>query len=114
MVPTAHPDKASRPKRKADSGSRFGMLNRFVDLTLRRIDATAAVVWLVLFRDTKPDGLVRTGQADLARRIGLSDRTVRTALRQLERLGLLVVVKRGRLGIGATVYRVRAGVKDDQ
>jgi len=70
-------------------------------------------VWPVLFRDTKPDGLARTSQADLARRIGRSVRTVYTALRQLETLGLLMVIRRGRVSVGATVYRVRPLARDD-
>ena len=103
-----------KPKRKPGrDGGRFGVLNRFVDVTLRGIGPTAAAVWLVLFRDTKPDGLARTSQADLARRVGRSVRTVYAALRKLESTGLLIVVRRGRLNTGATVYRVRPLVRDD-
>ncbi len=108
------PDRTTgEPKRKRAGGGRFGVLNRFVDVTLRRIGPTAAAVWLVLFRDTKPDGLARASQADLARRTGRSVRTVYAALRQLETAGLLIVVRRGRLNAGATVYRVRPLVRDD-
>lgn len=99
-------ERAAKPKHIA--GGRFAVLNHFVDVTLRSIDPAATVVWLVLFRDTKPDGLARASQADLARRLGRSVRTVYSALRQLEARGLLVVVRRGRLNTGASVYRVRA------
>ena len=106
--PARHPDR-TKPKRKpGQAGGRFAVLNGFVDLTLRRIVPTAACVWLVLYRDTKPDGLARTSQTDLARRTGRSVRTVYAALRKLERLGLLIIVRKGGLNIGATIYRVRA------
>ncbi|MFQ5807588.1 MAG: helix-turn-helix domain-containing protein [Phycisphaerae bacterium] len=102
---TAKPSK--RPKGKCGAG-RFGVLNAFVDVTLRELDRTAAAVWLVLFRDTKPNGLACTSQTDIARRAGVSVRTVYRALRRLVRLGLLVVVRKGRLNVGASVYRLRA------
>lgn len=104
----------NQPKRPVRiAGGRFGVLNRFVDLTLRRIGPTPAAVWLVLFRDTKPDGTARTGQEDIAKRIGKSVRTVYDALRRLEKLGLLIVVRRGRVNTGPTVYRVRPLTKED-
>lgn len=117
LEPAPTPSRANagrKPKRQAATdGGRFGVLNRFVDLTLRRIDPTAAAVWLVLYRDTKRDGLARTAQADIGRRIGRCVRTVYAALRRLEGLGLLIVVRRGRLNTGATVYRARPLVGDD-
>jgi DNA-binding GntR family transcriptional regulator len=61
----------------------------------------------VLWRDTKPDGAVRTSQADLARRAGISDRTIRQALKRLETAGLLKVVYRGGFRRGLSRYRVR-------
>lgn len=64
-------------------------------------------VWLVLYRDTKQDGTARTSQADMARRVGTSDRTVRRALDKLERRGLLKVTYRGGIGRGPSAYRVR-------
>ncbi len=53
-------DRLKRKPKPGHGGGRFGVLNGFVDMTLRCIGPTAAVVWLVLFRDTKPDGLART------------------------------------------------------
>ena len=70
-------------------------------------------MWLVLYRDTNPDGLVRTSQADLARRVGLTVRTVYAALKRLERCGLLVLVHRGGLNRGTSVYRLGAVADDD-
>lgn len=69
-------------------------------------------MWLVLYRDTKPGGLARTSQTDLARRTGRSVRTVYAALHKLEKLGLLTVVRKGGLNVGATIYRVRPLVQD--
>jgi hypothetical protein len=63
-------------------------------------------VWLILFRDTKPNGRANTSQGDLARRAGVCPRTVRTALRTLIATGLLRVVRRGNVNQGASVYAV--------
>ena len=101
-----HP-KRTPSKRASAARQRFAMLNRFVDVGLRGIDATAAKVWLILYRDTR-DGIARTGQGDMAHRAGLSTRTVRRALARLESAGLLDVVHRGRIGAGPSIYRIRA------
>lgn len=86
------------------------MLNSFVDASLRDIGSSAAVVWLVLFRDTR-NGLARTAQQDIARRTGLTARTVYSALKRLQGCGLVRVVRRGGLNRGPSVYRLR-GVSD--
>lgn len=101
------PPKRTPGKRASAVGRRFAMLNRFVDVGLWEIDATAAKVWLILYRDTR-DGTARTGQGDIAHRAGLSTRTVRRALARLESAGLLDVVHRGRIGAGPSIYRIRA------
>ena len=99
-------DKASSTKRK--TGDRFRVLNNFADFTLRTLTRTEAAVWLLLWRDTKSDGLARTGQSDLAKRAGVTRRAVTAAIGQLERRGLLVVVERGRLQSGPSTYRVQS------
>ena len=102
------PAKVAKPKRSAKSAKgRFGVLNTFVDVTLRELDRTAGLVWVILWRDTR-DGRARTGQADIARRIGCSARTVRSAVKRLEACGLLTVVFRGGLNRGPSIYRMRA------
>lgn len=63
-------------------------------------------VWLILFRDTKANGIARTGQTDLARRAGLKPRMVRYVLASLEAKGMVRVVHRGRLNAGPSSYRV--------
>jgi DNA-binding transcriptional ArsR family regulator len=106
-------DAAPDVGRKSKAGrGRFGVLNQFVDQTIRRIDVAAVLVWIVLFRDTKPDGLARASQKNIAERIGRSVRTVYEAVRQLERAGLVTVVRRGRLNGGVSVYRVRPLIRD--
>jgi hypothetical protein len=104
---TAPPAPAAKPKRRSRS-ERFAVLNAFVDFGIADADLTPAevLVWLVLFRDTKGDGTARTGQADIARRAGLSRRGVQKALDKLVAKGLVALVRRGRLNAGPSTYRV--------
>lgn len=90
------------------SKHRFETVNTFIDVTMRGVTARAAQVWLILWRDTKPNGLARTGVSDLARRAGCSVSTAKRALAELRRLGLIVVVTRGHEGGGLTCYRLVA------
>lgn len=98
---------AAKPKRRTRS-ERFAALNAFVDFGIANADLTPAeaVVWLVLFRDTKGDGAARTAQADIARRAGLDVRTARRAVATLTTKGMLQTVRRGRLNAGPSTYRV--------
>jgi hypothetical protein len=86
---------------------RFATVNAFLDVAARDLELSQIVVWLLLWRDVKSDGLARTSQADLARRSGLNPRTVRRAVRALAATGLLTVVRCGNLRTGPTAYRVR-------
>jgi hypothetical protein len=90
------------------AGDRFRTLNAFIDVTMAELRPAERSVWFILFRDTKPNGIARTGQSDLAARAGVSERAVRAAIQSLERRGLLEVVRRGRLHHGPSSYRVRA------
>lgn len=105
-VPPPSP-RAPKPHRRTRS-QRFAVLNAFVDFGIAAADLTPAeaLVWLVLFRDTKAEGTARTAQADIARRAGLSVRGVKKAVRTLSAKGLLAVVRRGRLNSGPSTYRV--------
>mgnify|MGYP001293253949 CR=1 FL=1 len=96
------------------SAGRWAMLNYFADVTARTLPALAVAVWFQLFRNAKPDGLLRLSQAELARRVGKSPRAVYSALRRLELAGVLTVVHRGSMNAGPTIYRVRARRKDDR
>jgi len=86
---------------------RFGMLNGFIDDIAGTLTPAAVLTWLILFRDTKRTGTARTGQEDLARRAGVSDRAIRAALTELEDRGLVEVIRRGGIHRGPSVYRVK-------
>jgi DNA-binding transcriptional ArsR family regulator len=96
-------------RRSRRHSGRFAVLNGFVDGVMGTLPRAAALTWVCLWRDTKPDGLARTAVTDLARRVGGDRRTVLRALRLLEERGLLEVVQRGGLGRGLSVYRVKVG-----
>lgn len=98
-------DPKSEPSRRR-TRDRFELLNGFVDFTAGKLNRSELLVWLTLYRDTR-DELARTAQADIARRTGLGERTVRWALDRLEGRGLLAVVQRGGLRRGPSTYRVR-------
>ncbi len=87
---------------------RWQDLNAFVDGTMRHIDGTSAKVWFALFRDARSNGIAKASNADLARRTGMSVRSVFNARRRLLGLGLIELVRRGSLATGASVYRVFA------
>ena len=94
------------PKAKHRRGDRFAVLNAFTDCGMATLTGAEAKVWLILFRDTKRTGTARTGQTDLARRAGLSIRSVKLALRSMKAKGLIKIVRRGRLNAGPSVYRI--------
>lgn len=99
---------------KRQAGDRFGVLNAFVDFSLRELTRAETAVWLLLWRDTKGDGLAKTSQADIGRRAGLHIATVKRTVAKLCRRGLLTVVRRGNLRRGPSIYRVRPLTKDYQ
>ena len=64
------------------------MLNAFTDCALPTLTGAETKVWLILFRDTKAaTGTARTGQTDIARRAGLSARSVKLAVGTLAENG---------------------------
>ena len=104
-APAATP--ATVPARRNSAGHRFALLNAVTDFDLAALTGAEVKVWLVLFRDTKAKtGTARTGQADIARRAGLSERGVRKALVALQAKGLVRVARRGRLNAGPSHYRL--------
>jgi DNA-binding transcriptional ArsR family regulator len=106
VVSEANGSTTARRTTKRRSSLRFEVLNAFVDEGMKRLTPHEAVVWLVLFRDTKPDGIARTAVDDIARRAGIGRRTVLRALKRLEGLRMVKVVRRGGLNRGASSYRV--------
>jgi hypothetical protein len=103
-APARPPDRA---KGTRASVGRFQCVNAFIDATMGGLTPAERSAWLILWRDTKPNGLAATSQTSMARRAGVSDRSIRTALRGLERRRLLTVVHRGSLRSGVSIYRVR-------
>jgi hypothetical protein len=95
---------ARRSRRRA---GRFHVLNGFVDGVMGTLPRAAVCVWLALYRDTKPNGLARAGVADLAKRAECDRSTVIRAVRLLVEGGSLDVVRRGGIGRGPSVYRVK-------
>jgi len=103
---TAKVEGKGKPKgRRGRAGDRFKVINTFADFAMRELNRAQIAVWVLLWRDTR-DGLARTSQADLARRAGVSERTVGRAVRTLHRAGLLTVVHRGGPLKGPSTYRV--------
>jgi hypothetical protein len=96
-------------RRRQRLAARFATFNGFTDGVMGTLPRAAALVWVCLWRDTKPNGLARTAVDDLARRVGGNRRTVLRALRLLDERRLLDVVRRGGLGRGVSAYRVRVG-----
>lgn len=105
---TPTPPKKATGKRSA--GDRFAAVNLFCDAIIRDLPRAEALAWLLLWRDTKKDGLVRTSQGDLAKRSGTTLRTMERAIRKLIERQLLVVVRRGAKNCGASTYRVVAKI----
>ena len=101
-----HDGRAKGKPRRRKTGDRFAVLNAFVDFAAGMLTRAEVLVWLILFRDTKPDGIARTSQADLARRAGVNVGTVKRTAAGLRRRGLLTVVFRGSLRRGPSAYRV--------
>ncbi len=103
---TSNNGKAETPKRTATTSNRFRELNAFVDCSLPGLSRAEALAWLVLWRDTKQGGTVRTSSTDVARRIGTSRRAVTNALARLRKRGLLRLIHQGGLNRGMSVFRV--------
>ena len=117
MTPAPPPRlRGSKPKgppadAKAKAGERFGVLNTFVDFGLAGLSRAEIAVWLVLYRDTKDD-TARTSYDDIARRGGLSRRSVGRALRSLGERGMVKTIRKGGLNAGPSRYRLRGLPKD--
>jgi DNA-binding MarR family transcriptional regulator len=81
-------------------------LNLFVDTGMADLSRAELAVWLVLYRDTKPDDTATTSVEDLARRAGVDRRSVIRALKRLQDRRMLQVLHRGGLNRGPSSYRV--------
>lgn len=104
VVPQKAPKRRYDPRR-AIAGERFRTLNTFCDFTLGGLSRAELAVWLLLWRDSRGE-VARTALADLARRAGVTTKTVGRAVASLRERNLLVVVFRGGLRRGPSAYRV--------
>jgi hypothetical protein len=99
------------PKRKEATG-RFQVLNTFVDESARLVSTTAQAVWMVLYRETKPNGLAQVSHNQIAEMIGLKRRATINATQELIAKGLIKVIHRGSATTHeATIYRIQATIK---
>jgi DNA-binding MarR family transcriptional regulator len=99
-------------KRKSDSVSKqryyrlwFQNLAGFVDEGARKLSRSELVTYLILLRDTRPNGTARAGLNDLAERGGLSRKSASRAVGSLIGKGVLRIVRRGTPG-KATLYTI--------
>jgi DNA-binding transcriptional ArsR family regulator len=104
--PSTPPRRPKPKKRPSGVVRKLLVANRFLDRSARQLPPAAALVWVLLWRDER-DGTARTAVSDLARRSGLSARTVKRHLRTLKARGLVRVVQAGSVSRGPTVYRLR-------
>jgi DNA-binding MarR family transcriptional regulator len=83
----------------------FRNLAAFVDEGVRSLSRSELATYLILMRDTRPDGTARAGLDDLAKRGGMSRWTASRAVRSLINRGVLRVVRHGVPG-RPTLYTV--------
>lgn len=84
-----------KPRPDTGSKTRWHELNTFVDVWSRNLTTNAQAVWVDLFRETRPNGLVAISVGQIADRRGVSRSTAERALKELRSGGHLTVVKRG-------------------
>jgi DNA-binding transcriptional ArsR family regulator len=104
--PSEQSAKQNSKVRNPKALGRFQAMNAFADHYTRLVDTTAQVVWFILFRDVKSNGLATVSLQQIADRIGVHRRTVMRAVKQLKDAGLLTVVARGTTNHGPSIYRV--------
>jgi hypothetical protein len=78
----------------------------FVDFTMADLTRAEMATWLVLYRDSKY-GTAATSMRNIAPRAGCGLKFVAAAVKHLEGLGLLKVVRKGGYWRGSSCYRVR-------
>jgi DNA-binding MarR family transcriptional regulator len=83
----------------------FQNLAGFVDQGVRTLSRSELAVYVILLRDTRPDGTARAGLDDLAERGGMSKKSASRAVGSLVAKGVLTIVRRGRVG-RPTLYTV--------
>lgn len=99
----AAPAQTRSKRKRADVGQRFRDLSTFLRGPHCGLTPTARAVWLCVYAFTE-NGRAIVTQATMAEYGGVSVRAVKSAVKQLEKCGLLEVVERGRPG-RSSVYR---------
>lgn len=56
-VNTRNKPTTAKAETKRKAGSRFVVLNTFIDITMKELNRAEISIWLLLYRDTKQDGL---------------------------------------------------------
>lgn len=107
ILETPPPEAGKKPPKPNNDMGRWNTLNKFVDCTMGGLSAVQSNVWIVLFRDTKPNGTAQVSYGDMARRAGCSIRGAKYALSALIRKRLVEQVKRGdNITHTASIYRL--------
>lgn len=90
------------------------LLNRFVDETLIGLEPTTAVLWFVLYREAR-NGIAEISHSQLAKVMGVSDRTICRHIEVLIANRLLRKLKTGGYGRGCNRYQlgIRSLPKDN-
>ena len=73
----------------------------------KHIRPTARLVWLILWRNARPDGKVRLSYNRIAEETGLSRRHCVTLVDKLIEQGLLKLLKKGRMPDRANLYAIK-------
>ncbi len=83
----------------------FRNLAAFVDEGVRTLSRSELAVYLILMRDTRPDGTARAGLDDLAKRGGMSKRSASRGVQSLVNRGVLRIIRHGVPG-KPTIYTI--------
>lgn len=102
----ATPVRTKAKGKSAATNGRFKTMNDFCDHSARLVDTTAQATWMILYRETRSNGIACVSHSQIAERIGSSRRTVVRAVQHLEDAKLITVVHRGGLTGGTSSYRV--------
>jgi hypothetical protein len=104
-----HVGRGPKPRSQASPSKnrhdRFGTINSFVDVICKSLNGNETKVWLILWRDVRA-GIATTAQADIARRAGVSEKTVKRAIKSLKAKGLVECLRKGSPLGGPSTYRV--------
>lgn len=84
-----------KSKKGWDIRKRWWFLTSFIDKSMTELSNAEIVIWLMLWRDTKKNGLAKTSISYLAKRSGMTERMIRKGIRSLIENGMLKRIKRG-------------------